>query len=677
MMRYGAVYYPEFRTKAEITNDVNRMKELNFSAVRIGEFAWSKFEHHEGQYDFLWLDPILEQLAEAGIETLICTPSSNPPIWMVEKHPEILYVDNRGITRPFGARRHYCCNSPIYKDYCMKMAAMMAQHYGTKPFILGFHIDNELAQEGTGRCHCNTCHVEFHKWLEAKYKSIDILNDNWGTIFWGQTYECFSQINLPIKMIENNASIHIEQYYDNPSLRLDYERFSSDSYISFAGIQKDAIKQYSNKPITTNSTGLGTNSINYYKLYENLDIHAADVYSNLRSDDMYGASMAYAFIRGTKPGLNFWVVETTSGGGHGIWGGEGILQPYPGAVLQEAIHAFVSGAELVTHFQFNSFRFGAEQLESAVLNTDNSPNRRFWEFQAAACEIKKLETLLNTSAIKNEVALCIDYDTLWALKIKPVNKNFDYVSYCNEIYMNLSLLGIGTDLIPFEHIPEQYKLIIIPSSVIMNDAFKDILKVYVKNGGNVIATFLSAVKNEHNVAGSDRLPCGLSDLFGGWVTEVEPVFERSSADIVIDIHGKKVTSKNRYWTECIQLDTAKALGFYGDSFRKGEVVVSRNKYGDGQAYYVGTGLSDKAIRHLFECITEEAHIKKVPFELMSGVEVIERVADGISMYFIFNFRQSDVAIKTNGKFKDAISLKTMDEIIDIGPKGYVSVILQK
>ena len=104
-MYYGVAYYPEQKTPDDLKKDIQLLIDSGINTVRMGEFAWCRFEPQEGEYHFEWLDPVVEELGKAGIYTVICTPTSCPPAWMCEKYPEILYVDNRGVTRPFGGRR--------------------------------------------------------------------------------------------------------------------------------------------------------------------------------------------------------------------------------------------------------------------------------------------------------------------------------------------------------------------------------------------------------------------------------------------------------------------------------------------------------------------------------------------------------------------------------------------
>lgn len=110
-MRYGVSYYPEHKKEEELRHDLELLKRSGINTVRMGEFAWCRMEPEEGKYEFGWLEAVVKELGEAGIQTILCTPTACPPAWLVKKHPDLLYMDNRRIRRPFGGRRHYCYNN--------------------------------------------------------------------------------------------------------------------------------------------------------------------------------------------------------------------------------------------------------------------------------------------------------------------------------------------------------------------------------------------------------------------------------------------------------------------------------------------------------------------------------------------------------------------------------------
>ncbi len=285
-------------------------------------------EPADGVFDFAWLDHAVAALGRHGVRSVLCTPSACPPVWMVEKHPEILYHDQRGMVRPFGGRRHYCYNNPTYRQYCGRIAEELGRRYGANPHVIGFHIDNELGQEATGRCTCAYCRTAFEQWLARRYLTIEAFNRLAGTIFWGQTYQRFNQIKPPVKTIEPAGLESHDCFADNPTVRLDWERFCSESITGFQNHQVVALRALTRLPLTTNATGFWTNANDLHAAFTSLDIAGGDIYPGLRTQEIYGATCDFAIHRGLKSG-KFWVLETSSGGGQGCGRGRASRSPFP------------------------------------------------------------------------------------------------------------------------------------------------------------------------------------------------------------------------------------------------------------------------------------------------------------------------------------------------------------
>jgi beta-galactosidase len=654
MQYYGAAYYPEQETPEEVVRDAQTMKSLGFNVARLGEFAWCRFEPRDGVFDFAWFDHALAALAYEGVQTVLCTPSACPPIWMVEAHPEVLYVDNRGVTRPFGGRRHYCYNQPVYRRFCQRIATEMGRRYGGHADILAFHIDNELAQEGTGRCQCAYCVGAFSAWLERRYGTIAEFNRRAGTVFWSQTYERFDQVRPPLKSIEPNASEPIDCFADNPTLRLDWERFCSESITSFQNQQVAALRAVSQKPITTNACGFWTNGNDLYESFRGLDVAGGDIYPSLRSNEMYGATCDFAFHRGLKRG-KFWVLETSSGGGQGVWARQGIPQPFPGALRQNAVLAFAADANLATYFQYKMFRAGAEQLEAAVIDIDGVPRRRFREYQQAALEIRSLGALLDASQVRNEVAILFDYESLWAIRIKPFSRGFSYQNQLTQIYTLLATSGIGCDIVSQRQGLAGYKLVILPTPVVLSDEARQELKDFVRAGGTVLTNFLAGIKNPDNTAARASVPAGLVELFGMRVAEGEPVqtetWQSTVAQVRLQLSGEAVVSRNAIWSESLEPQGAEVIGRYLDTYRQGEALATCNRYGAGRAYYLGTWLEDEAGLCRILCqVATQAGVVAAPFRFGRGVEAIHRVLGAQEFWFLFNYREQPSVVELEGTF---------------------------
>ena len=669
-MRYGVSYYPEHKKPEEYHHDIQCIIESGINTVRMGEFAWCRFEPEEGKFCFDWLDEAVETLGKNGIETIICTPTACPPAWMIEKHPDILYVDNRGIGRPFGGRRHYCYNNETYRKYSARIAEEIGKHYGSNPYVAGFQIDNEPAQEGTGRCHCPVCTGKFQNWLKEKYHTIEEFNERSGGIFWSQEYTHFGQIQIPVNSIEVGATQQIQAFYENPTVRLEFERFASDSQIEYQDIQTHILKQYTSKFVTTNATGLATNSIDYYKSTKELDTYAFDYYPGLRNTSV--DAFPYAFARGVKGGKHFGVMEFMSGGGH-RFSGSGRQQPNPGALKQAVFQSMAHGANLMLHFQYRTFPFGAEQLNYAIVDMDGVPRRRYYEMQETAALLKKLEPY-EEAEFANDVAILVDYDVHWALRIKPVNDpDYNYLNYCGEIFHLLQKNGIGADVLSYDADLSKYKLVILPGAFILKKEHREKLRNYVRDGGHLAATFLSGAKNKDNVGYTESLPAGLQDVFGVTVQEVEPIFADNRATVRICMNGLECTTKDNCWCDLLE-GPAQMIGSYVDTYKKGCGVISKHPFGEGTAYYIGTGLEPEAYKKLLHEIAKEAGVFRIPFAVPEKVEAVCRVYQEKKVYYLINFTQEAVELSIPGDYQDAVSGQKIKGSLQMEAQGFAMLV---
>src|SRR5580693_6464395 len=130
-MYFGVDYYPEHwvfpysgtaeNPEAAWEHDGELMVKAGINVVRIGEFSWGICEPEEGKYDFLWLRRVMDVMAAHGIKVVLGTPTAAPPIWLARKHPEILPLDENGLTKHEGTRRAVCLSSDVFWDYSKRL----------------------------------------------------------------------------------------------------------------------------------------------------------------------------------------------------------------------------------------------------------------------------------------------------------------------------------------------------------------------------------------------------------------------------------------------------------------------------------------------------------------------------------------------------------------------------
>ena len=119
----------------------------------------------------------------------------------------------------------------------------MAKALGQHPQLIAWQIDNGLGGNFTEASFNEDTRRDWHLWLEAKYETIERLNELMGLRHWGQVVTSWNQVPMPMAA----PAVH------NPALVLDWCRFCSDTIVQFVKMQADLLHELTPKcPVTTN-----------------------------------------------------------------------------------------------------------------------------------------------------------------------------------------------------------------------------------------------------------------------------------------------------------------------------------------------------------------------------------------------------------------------------------------
>ena len=104
---HGADYNPEqwLHDKTVWDEDMRLLKLANCNELSVGIFSWAKLEPREGEYDFSFLDEIIDRIGKAGGKVILATPSGARPRWLAETYPEVLRVGKDGVREHFNPAR--------------------------------------------------------------------------------------------------------------------------------------------------------------------------------------------------------------------------------------------------------------------------------------------------------------------------------------------------------------------------------------------------------------------------------------------------------------------------------------------------------------------------------------------------------------------------------------------
>ena len=624
-IHFGVDYYPEHWDRTRWETDAKLMQEMGIQVVRMAEFSWHKLEPEEGRYDFTWLDDVISLLADYGIKTILGTPSAAPPAWMIQKHPDILPIDREGRVRGFGGRHHDCQSNPAYRSYIRKMVTNLAKQYGENENVIGWQVDNELGNSHQDLCTCDHCKNRFQTWLREKYHTTDQLNAAWGTAFWSQEYNDFSEIHTP----------RITVTGENPSAMLDWKRFCSDLIVDFAKEQADIIRKYAKDQFVTHNYMGFADKVDYYKLSEILDFVAHDQYpqgfylEETPHEKNHVLAATLDVVRSYK-NMPFWIMEQQSG----ITGWEVMGRaPAPGQLSLWALQSVAHGADAVVFFRWRTCAMGTEQYWHGILPHSGNPGRRYAELKDMIQTMSPIMEEIKGSMPKTEVGIVFSFDQDYAFTIQPHHKDLNYIHQVQKYYQAFYEQNIPVDFVQESGDFAKYRLLVAPLQYLMNPELEEKYISYVKNGGHLVLTMRTGVKDEHNLCMTDReLPGRLSEIAGIEVLDYDCLW-----DTEVEINYQDQVYKGVVWSDLMQLvsEHTKTMASYASEFYAGEPCVTAHPYGKGICYYIGTEPKEELMQALMEDICKQAEISALANKV-TEVEFMTRENETSRYLFILN-----------------------------------------
>lgn len=638
---YGGDYNPDQwkDTPAVWDEDMRLMKLAHINSASVGIFSWASLEPEEGKYDFGWLDAIMDKCAENGIGVVLATPSGARPAWLARKYPEVLQVQENGIRNEYGVRHNHCLTSPLYREKVRNINRILAERYGKHPALKMWHISNEYG----GECHCELCQEAFREWLKNYYcNDLDELNRCWWTGFWSHNITDWSQINSPKSRGENHVT----------SLKLSWQRFVSDSHISFFENEISPLREITpDIPITTNFMGM-YDGIDYNKFSGHVDIAAWDNYPFWENEDPENIAVRTAFVhdmyRSFKGGKPFFLMESTPSNTN--WHPVNKL-PRGERTIQTSLQAVAYGADSVQYFQWRKGRNGHEKFHGAVVDHCGHENTRVFRTVTKTGEILgKIASLAGTS-YTGKVAVVYDWENKWAVKnyCGYNNRHRDYNEECIKWYAPFYKRGIICDVISQEDDFSGYDIVIAPYLYMLKDGTADRIAEYTANGGVFVGTYLTGVADRHDRIFYGGLPGGLlRDVFGVWAEETDSIPEYM--DRSASFNGKDY--RIDHICDIIHAEKADVLGVYNDDFYKGEPSVTVNSYGKGKAYYAAFRNDADFADDFCEMLIGENKTEPCATFGFSENLAVRRRND---LIFIFNFSEEDGEVNLDGSYDDVLS----------------------
>ena len=664
VLLHGGDYNPDqWLDRPDILEeDIKMMKKAGVNTATVGVFSWSALEPQEGNFQFGWLHDIMDKLYENGIYTVLATPTGARPAWMDEKYPSVLRVEKDGRRNHHSGRHNHCMSSLEYRALVEKMDTKLAQEFGSHPGLILWHISNELG----GECYCDMCKKPFQEYLREKYlTNIEELNKQWWTSFWSRRFDSFEQIEPPYDNGEHSIL----------GLNLDWKRFNSWNMKDYLAFERRILKKYTPQvPATANFMKL-FEQLDYVDLAKEIDIISWDGYPSWNNDYETPADTAaelsfdHAVMRSLKKDKPFMLMESTPSLVN--WHSVNKLKR-PGILRASSIQTIGCGSDTVQYFQWRKGRGAAEQFHGAVVDHLGRDDTRVFKEVSEVGELLKKLAPVTGSRVASKAAVLFDWSNRWAIKDMQ-GMAHDTKNYEKEVrkFYNIHLKkGINADIVfPLEDL-SSYSLVVLPMYYAVSKEAGAWLKEYVKNGGTVVATYLTAYVNENTLAYLGGFPgAGLGEVFGLYAEELYTLYPTDSNAVLMK-DGNKAIVKD--YCELIKLTGAEVLGTYESDFYAGMPAVTVHSYGNGKAYYIGTRMEEEDLIKFFTQIWSECGIKEK--ELPEGVEYLTRTAeDGSTFDFYVNYNAMPVTVQLSKDGTNLLNGEAVSGKVEILPFNAVVV----
>jgi beta-galactosidase len=648
---HGGDYNPEQWPPAVWDEDIRLMQQSHYTVPTVGVFSWVQLQPAEEHFTFEWLDAILDKLTASGRFVCLATPTAAQPAWMSQQYPDVLRADNTGQRRHHGNRVNFCPTSPNYRYFAQQIAGRLAERYSAHPALVAWHISNEYG----GACYCETCAKEFRSWLQQRYKSLDTLNASYWSAFWGHTYTSWEQIEPPYA--DGERAIH--------GLNIDYRRFQSEMMLRCFQLERDAIRVFSpDVPITTNLMGTYFD-LDYRSWAKEMNVVSWDSYPR-PNDSPANIAFQHDLHRGLRNGQPFMLMEQTPSSQN--WQAINALKR-PGVLRLWSYQAVAHGADTVMYFQWRRGRGGIEKMHGAVVeHAGRTDARVFQEVTALGAELERLgdKTLGATTPAK--VALLFDWNNWWGIQdaVGPVREK-EYVPVIRQHYAAFWNRNVSVDIVFSDSDLSRYSIVVAPMLYMVRPGVAERIEAFVEQGGTFVATYLSGMVDEHDLAFENGYPGPLKRVLGIWNEEIDALYPDQSNQIVMSDQSGTYTCGRL--SEIIHCEGAEALATYGTDFYAGQPVVTRNSFGKGAAYYIASEPEELFLNDFYARLLAEQQVQPV-LETPTGVEVTRRDTEQGSLLFLLNHNAENmqITLPREQRYHDLIADKTVADTLQLAAR---------
>ncbi len=590
----------------EWRNDLQQIKDLGFNTVRTW-VEWQRAEPRPGEYNFENLRLLMQLADEIGLKVFIQMYVDSAPDWIGKMHPTAKFQTQSGVAVESQSAPGFCTDNDgvadaVHNFYTetARVANEYSNFYGwdlwSEPHIINWaNIDYV---QNAQFCYCPYTQEKFRNWLREKYESLDNLNTA-----WHRGFETWDDVSPP-------RFSTILSYTDY----LDWKTFIYEKLQDDLGARYDAVRVADYHNVITShaavssiiiSPHLGVGATDDFLMADVVDFYGVSLYPKHNHPDRHWPAWRVMnmmdFARSANKDKGGWYVgelqagigtiallisDPVTPGDHNVW----------------VWSAIAKGAKAINIYAYYPMSSGYESGGYGLVNQDGTVTERAINAgQIARTVNENMDLFLQSQPEKAQIAIV--YNPLSQM-VGGAQRRFEFPGGHHDsligYYRVFAEHNIPVDFIHRRDLEDgdlsQYKLILLPWSLMFTKDAAEGLKQYVENGGFVAAEARLAWNDERGYA-SDRIPgMGLSEVFG--VQEYEVWMREEDISIQVadlnhpatsNLKGNPDMTGTLYGASAKPVEGANVtvlanLGLTGDP------AITVNNFGSGEAMLIGTFL---------------------------------------------------------------------------------------
>ncbi len=246
-------------------------------------------------------------------------------------------------------------------------------------------------------------------------------------------------------------------------------------------------------------------------------------------------------------------------------------------------------------------------------------------------ELTQLSEIIGTKNVA-KVGLVFDWDTYWALEYTSgPNQDLYYVDQIHHYYRYFYERNIAVEMVAPTDDFTEFELVVAPVCYMVKEGVKEAIEQFVQAGGTFVTTFMSGIVDQSDNVHLGGYPGPFRKLAGIWVEEIDALAPSQENTIQLN---DGTQGKSTLLADIIHLETAESLGEYTSNFYQGQPVATKNTYGKGQVYYVGTQLDADSLATILD---QAVDVDTLSTCLATKLEVTKRHSDSSEYTFVMNF----------------------------------------